>query len=112
MKSTLENSGIDGNSLFISQKAILPVVARASNMGSSVLIQKALKIREDSIDSVLPGVTLPDPLPQNVQGIPDTILNPAELQITGYDTLEIVQRLASRELSCESVTKLAQKTVS
>uniref|UniRef100_A0A8H7TQA1 Amidase domain-containing protein n=1 Tax=Bionectria ochroleuca TaxID=29856 RepID=A0A8H7TQA1_BIOOC len=80
-------------------------------MGSSVLIQKALKIREDSIDSVLPGVTLPDPLPQNVQGIPDTILNPAELQITGYDTLEIVQRLASRELSCESVTKLAQKTV-
>ncbi|CAG9975284.1 unnamed protein product [Clonostachys byssicola] len=87
-------------------------------MGSSALIQKALKIRDDSIDSVLPDVTLPDPLPQNVQGIPDTILNPEELQITGYDTLQLVQKLASRELSCESVTKaflkraaLAQKTV-
>lgn len=64
MKSTLENSGIGGNSLFISQKAILPVVARASNMGSSVLIQKALKVRDDSI--VLPEVTLPDPLLRNV----------------------------------------------
>lgn len=88
-------------------------------MRSSVLIQKALKIRDDSIDSVLPDVTLPDPLPQNVQGIPDTILNPEELQITEYDTLQLVQKLASRELSCEPVTKaflkrgaLAQKTVS
>lgn len=82
-------------------------------------IVQALSTRDDSVDAILPECALPDPLPSNVQGLPAQILSADEIAITECDPAVLVEKLQSREWSCETVVQaflrraaLAQKTVS
>ncbi|KAF9875725.1 acetamidase [Colletotrichum karsti] len=87
-------------------------------MNPTQLVAKALAIRDESLVDALPPIKLPEPLPQNVQGIPAQILTAEELEITESDAVTLIDKMASKTLSCETVVKaflaraaLAQKTV-
>lgn len=89
-----------------------------TRLEAQALIGHALKIRDDSVDAAFPSLELPTPLAGNVQDVASKLLNDVEMQITGYDTGILVEKLRRRELSAEAVTRaflkraaIAQKTV-
>lgn len=87
-------------------------------MDAKARVTHSLKIRDDSIDQAFPGLTLPDPLPTNVQGLAAGFLTEQELLITGYGPETVLEKIRTKELSCETVTRaflrraaIAQKAV-
>ena len=87
-------------------------------MDSQALVSYALRIRDDSINAVYPGLILQDPLPSNSQHLAAGLLSEDELLITNSDPQTLLDKVRAKEWLCETVVRaflrraaVAQKAV-
>lgn len=95
----------------------MPLTVEAKNS-----ITNVLRVRDASLAAVQPPLDHIPPeseRPTNVTGIAQRVLTSSELEITELNAPELVRRMSTKELLCETVTKaflrraaLAQELVS
>ena len=84
------------------------MASQSTSLATNALIKKALDLRDDSLSRITPPLDLshlPKPLPQNVRGIPNKILEKEEIEITSLEANEILHAIRTKKYSCVTVCK-------